>query len=278
MPLPHRSIAALFLLCVGCGWWLAACKKSTQALPSAGTAEVLGETMVLYSRAETSAPPAAGLIKGDRVHLLGIPLQPGQQWVPAQLVKNNVVSEPGFARVAELGNWSSDRGEEALRLLLAFSRPAPGAGAGAVRAYWKRLEAWEQRHAPAPGMERIAAELSREYLFWAAEASRRADLDGDRSRLLARARSSASRGSPREAGPLEALARQIESAPPAPARPPGGAEPDFTEIRALWARGEYPAALQRIDQILAESPGNAQALSWKSRLQAAIEAERALSR
>jgi hypothetical protein len=191
------------------------------------------------------------------------------------------VSEPGFAKTAELGNWSSNRAEEALRLLMLFARPAPGAAASAVRAYWKKLEGWERQFGSAPGAGRLSLELSREYLFWAAEASRSAELDADRPRLVEAARKAAARGAggaAREAAQIESLARRIEAEPPAPAARPAGAEPDFSEIRSLWGRGEYQAALQRVDQILAANPGNAQAASWKARLQAAIEAERALSR
>ncbi len=280
---PRLNLVAILLAVAGTGWWAASCKKESAARPAVGTAEVLAETMVLYSRADSGAPPAAGLIKGDRVQLLAVPEQPGQEWIPAQLVKNHVVSEPGFARTAELGNWSGNRAEEALRLLLLFARPAPGAAASAARAYWKKLEAWEQQFGSAPGLGGLSLELAREYLFWAAEASRSAAWDADRPRLLEAARKAAVRGAgapgaAREAAQIEALARRIEAEPPASPARPASAEPDFSEIRSLWGRGEYQAALQRVDQILASSPGNAQAMSWKSRLQAAIEAERALSR
>ena len=279
---PRLNLVAFLLAAAGSGWWVASCKKETAALPAVGTAEVLAETMVLYSRADSGAPPAAGLIKGDRVQLLAVPEQPGQEWIPAQLVKNHVVSEPGFARTAELGNWSGDGAEEAFRLLLLFARPAPGAAASAVRSFWTKLEAWERQFGSTPGMGRLSLELAREYLFWAAEAARSAELDADRPRLLEAARKAAARGAgapgaAREAAQIEALARRIEAEPP-PAAPPASAEPDFSEVRSLWGRGEYQAALQRVDQILAANPGNAQAMSWKSRLQAAIEAERALSR
>ncbi len=250
------------------------CKKALTPLPAVATAKVRADIAVLTRQADPAAAPVAGLIKGNQINILQLPVRP-TEWVRAQMVEERRVSEPGFVKASELGDWSADRADDALRLVLVFERPEPGADAARVDAYLKRLEEWEKRFSATEGWQPAALTMARELLFWASESpSRRSDLLGRTRKLLDRIA-----GNPPsvEAKAVETRLLALGSERPSAAAGSQALTVSFAEVYALWGRGEYTAALQQVDKILVSSPNHQEAIVWKNRLQAAIAAESSLS-
>ncbi|HMD47509.1 MAG TPA: tetratricopeptide repeat protein, partial [Bryobacteraceae bacterium] len=48
------------------------------------------------------------------------------------------------------------------------------------------------------------------------------------------------------------------------------------QVRPLWEAGQYAQAMRLVDEVLTQSPANAEARTWKKKIRAAQEAEAAM--
>jgi serine/threonine-protein kinase len=118
------------LMLAGAAYWYF--MSGTEAMPAVGTAEVVGAKAAIYEGPST-AKVVQRLATGDKVNVLRLPRSPRPDWVRVQYVSGKKISDAGFARSSDLGNWST------LALLNNF-RPDDSAGPVELGAYVKSLE------------------------------------------------------------------------------------------------------------------------------------------
>jgi serine/threonine protein kinase len=78
----------------------------------------------------------------------------------------------------------------------------------------------------------------------------------------------------------------VDAAPAAPPAQPAHVEPApaqvepeqvlRNQVRPLWEAGQYAQAMRLVDEVLTQSPANAEARTWKKKIRAAQEAEAAM--
>jgi len=69
-----------------------------------------------------------------------------------------------------------------------------------------------------------------------------------------------------------------------PSRPPAEPAPEQPspeqilrwQVKPLWEAGQYAQAMRLVDEVLTESPANAEARGWKKKIRAAQDAEAAV--
>jgi hypothetical protein len=120
----------VLLVLAGAGYWFF--MSGTEPLPAVGTAEVVGAKAAIYETPSTSSV-IQQLSQGDKVNVIRLPRTIHPAWVRVQYVSGKKVSQPGFARTSDLGNWST------LALLNVF-RPDDSAAPAEWAAYIKSLE------------------------------------------------------------------------------------------------------------------------------------------
>lgn len=123
------GFVVLLLLAGGAYWYF---NRSAKPLPAVGTAEVVSASSAIYQGPST-ASVIQKLTQGDRINVVKVPNTTHPRWVRVQYVSGKKVSEEGYARSSDLGNWST------LRLLTLFS-PDDSAGQVEVASYIKSLE------------------------------------------------------------------------------------------------------------------------------------------
>jgi serine/threonine-protein kinase len=123
------GFVALLILAGGAYWFF---MRGAKPLPAVGTAEVVSASSAIYEGPST-ASMIQKLTQGDKVNVVKMPNGTHPRWLRVQYVNGKKVSDEGYARAQDLGNWSS------LRLLTLFS-PDDSAGQVEIAAYIKSLE------------------------------------------------------------------------------------------------------------------------------------------
>jgi len=141
------ALAAAVLAFAGAiGWNL---RPSARALAELAQAEVTAGEVEVLAGADAAARRIATLRRGSRVHLAALPDSAKQQWLEVRLPEAKGRPASGWVRVAELGNWSSQKPDSALELLKLFAPPDTG-NVQELQAYLLKLDAFTERFGITP--------------------------------------------------------------------------------------------------------------------------------
>lgn len=224
--------------------------RKVRVEPAVGTVVAAVPATVHAGPSQTEAAVAQAA-KGERLNLLGIPLSPEQQWVRVQPVQGEI-REAGYARTAELSEWTGSSPETQLALLRNLS--APNENEAALRERARRLN----QLASALGTRPAAADARQEAARIEAALAKRS-----------------------EAVRIPAVP-QAASPPVAekPKAPPGqnARRASLREAQTLWEQSRYSEAIRAVDRVLRSDPGNEAARQLRRRIQVAQEIEAGTTR
>jgi len=127
------GFVVLLVLAGGAYWYF---NQGAEPQKVVGTAEVVSSKSAIYEgySGSAAAKVVQPLAQGDKVNIVRLPRSTElPKWIAVQYVNGKKVSEPGFARTSDLGNWSSFS-------LLSLFRPDDSAGANEIAEYVKSLD------------------------------------------------------------------------------------------------------------------------------------------
>jgi hypothetical protein len=271
------------------------------------TAETRRDAAV-YAGPTASEKKIAALPSGTLLNVLRLPDSADQQWIRVQRVSPKVFS-PGYIRLHELTDWKAKTGSSALALVRLF-RPPDSATTDQIQEQINKLNDLVARFSTDPVAKEARLDVSR----WKLLSIRRQQEAGSSGNDLAQALTSlrpevdAATNDPKLQdrahdllNQIDSLYTEVQAAPPPPQPQPApnyvrrGAPgpilldqlrkqgPSLAEInswmdkaRAAWDNdGDYTLARQYILRILQYQPSNKEALNLKTRIEAALTAEKA---
>lgn len=249
----------------------AAVQSSAPAAAPAATAAVAPATADLLAAPNASGQRLALLHHGETLHVLALPGAAGQEFTSVRTMDKPVA---GYVRTADLSGWSGTDAESAFMLDKLFATGQSG-GEPELTA---QLEQWNQfigRFPTSPHLSEANLESARIELALAKLGRGAGKPAADWQPHMERAKQAlaAVTGAPALDAPAAELRREIaESAPPSGAAV--AAERILRgRVNSLWEAGQYADAMALVDQVLALSPRNSEALAWKNKIRASQEAE-----
>lgn len=296
VPAPANASSAKMILVVGAvavvlilaaGAYLLLGRGSSAALlPAVATARVTANS------ASILASPAAGeaaiveVKKGETLRVLRAPRSSTQEWVEVQYAPVKKIYPKGYARLSDLGDWTSDKAPVALALLRAFA-PAAGASEGEIQQTLEKLNAFTAKFAGAPEEADAHLDIAR----WNVELARLAVAGGRPIQPFVQAANDSLAkvgGRSDLAGAVHDVQQDLAmlgsskpgtapGAAPASGAPgaPSGINIDFAmrKAEAAYENGDYDTALRYLRLVQHDQPANKQAadLMQKVRKAKALE-------
>jgi hypothetical protein len=259
--------------------------------PPETTASVISARLDVYDRPSESGRRIASLARGAGVAVARLPLSVFQEWVAVEVPADRSQPAPGYARMAELGDWSSRNPASAVKLLEMF---APGERDAEIRAE-EQTARIEAALSSAVGPDAARARLDRAALFlWLARARDSRGLPFERWRGYldsASADLAAADFDPSLRAEVASGRAAILSMMPAPPEPQPttsarkitaekrrptqrGYRANLARVEEYWRSGQYDAASRELSMYEAQNPGDAAGHAWRDRLGAAERIEK----
>jgi serine/threonine-protein kinase len=251
-------------------------------LPPAATALVAPQRAFIYQTPSRGAK-ATAVMKGQRIHVLELPLASDQLWVRVQLVRGNKAIRPGYMRCSDLSGWDGVDLDSKLALNLLFRQTGSD---GQTQADLVELQRLVARY-PNSGISR-AAELEMARLELTSVRSMKADsqapeawqghLESARAHLEA-ASGDATLAS-RVAEAQSQIAELTAEVTPPPETDPAAHKEDPTVSRQkridkllsaaedAWTGRHLDEAEKDADQVLKLQPGNQRAADLLQKIDA----------
>jgi hypothetical protein len=240
--------------------------------PAVATAVVNPPTADLLDTPNASGKRLGALHHGETLQVIALPSARDQEFTNVRTVDNPLA---GYVRTAELSEWSGANAEAAFTLASIFAAPDTGNEAELNA----KLEQWNgligrypaSSHLPEANLNagRIEMALGR---LGKSEGKPAAEWQPHFDR--AKQALASVTGAPALESQVADLQKQLAH-PDAPTAGTGTSASTLLrgKVSSLWDEGQYEAAMAIVDQILASSPNNQEALSWKNKIRASQEAE-----
>jgi hypothetical protein len=167
------AVVVLLILAAG-GYFLFSHRQADVAVvPFTATAQVAADQTGIVSNPGSTAATIVTVRRGDTLHVVRVPRNALQTWTEVQYMSGGRAYPKGYAKTADLGNWSSPRPEAALNLLRAFA-PAAGATEPEIRGAVDKLTSFSNQFSGTPQAVEAHLDMAR----WNVELARIAAAGG----------------------------------------------------------------------------------------------------
>lgn len=167
------AVVVLLILAAGGYFFFSHRQADVTVVPFTATAQVTADQSAIVSNPGSTAATIVTLRRGDTLHVLRVPRSALQTWTEVQYMTGGRAYPKGFAKTADLGDWSSPRPEAALNLLRAFA-PAAGATEPEIRGAVDKLTSFSNQFSGTPQ----AVEANLDMARWNVELARIAAATG----------------------------------------------------------------------------------------------------
>ena len=272
--------AVVVLILAAGGYFLFSHRRANAVpMPSVATAVVTAAQTGILERPAKDEASIVQVPKGTLLQILRVPRSASQDWVEVQYVTPKSVYPNGYARTADLGNWTSSKPDAALVLLRAFE-PPPGAGESDIETQVAKLNAFAQQFAGTPQEAEAHLDIAR----WNVELARAAGSAGQpNAAFIQAAKDNLAQAANRpdlsdkvaqiqqDLAGLTVSKGKTQPAGAAPAIPPDLA---MKRAQSAFDLGDYRHAEYYVRQVLLQEKGNKAALTLLGQIKSAQDFEK----